>query len=448
METPVSAFMKLRKAFPGKPAFLFESVERGEQVGRYSILGFYSDEVLNWTLTPNENPLDLLKERLAAIGGVLPKSPFPIGSFGYLGYDAVRAFEKLPAHKKTSPFPDAYFIFPKRMILFDHVQNTLDLIVIEDENDCEKSLADFQKALSAEPDHAYAVKTQSGQPSKTASSETRESYLEKVEKAKEYIRAGDIYQAVLSQQLQTQTSAAPIDIYRALRMLNPSPYMYYLDFNDFQVIGSSPEMLVKVAGKTAETRPIAGTRPRGKTVEEDERLAKDLLNDPKECAEHMMLLDLGRNDLGRVCDYGTVKVTQQMSIERYSHVMHMVSTVEGKLSDGKNALDVLKAAFPAGTVSGAPKIRAMEIIDELEPVSRGPYAGAVGYISFSGDLDTCITIRTLVLKNGTAYVQAGGGIVADSVPENEYQESLNKMEAVRRAIRMAENNLQPEASSR
>lgn len=444
--TPVSAFMQLRPLFSGKPAFLFESVERGEQVGRFSILGFSCNELLRWNVENPGHPLALLSERLKQFSERFgEKLPFPYGSFGYLSFDAVRAFETLSPPKGKSTFPDAYFIVPERMILFDHVRNTMTLLALCGKNEEENPLHLLEKGLQTPPapNEPSAV---SSEEEKFTASETRETFTAKVRKAQDYIKAGEIYQVVLSQQIRGKTSAKPVDIYRALRILNPSPYMFYLDFNQFQMIGSSPEMLVKVTGGIAQTRPIAGTRPRGENVEEDEELTRELARDPKERAEHMMLVDLGRNDLGRVCKYGTVKVTQLMEIERYSHVMHMVSTVEGNLSGENTPLDVLQATFPAGTVSGAPKIRAMEIIDELEGIRRGPYAGCVGYLSFSGDLDTCITIRTLVMRQNEIILQTGAGIVSDSNPDREYEETLSKGEGMKQAVFLAESGFRLDPS--
>lgn len=442
LETPVSAFMKVRRAFPDEPAFLFESVERGEQVGRFSILGFHPEVMVRWSAADGGNPLTLLRKALDDFTAKLDVPlPFPGGSFGYLSYDAVRAFERIPGPKQPPRFPDAYFIVPKRMILFDHVKNAMTLFVIEKKEECEDAFRRMEEALLS-PLDLYPVRREpAGGDAQFQSSETKESYMEKVEKAKEHIRAGDIFQVVLSQKFRGKTSAKPIDIYRALRILNPSPYMFFIDFNGFQIVGSSPEMLVKVKSGVAETKPIAGTRRRGKSEGEDQELAIQLLNDPKERAEHVMLVDLGRNDLGRVCRYGSVHLKGYMEIERYSHVMHLVSTVQGEIDGGKSPLDVLQSAFPAGTVTGAPKVRGMEIIEELEAAPRGPYAGSVGYVSFAGDVDTCITIRTIVTEGENVWLQAGAGIVADSRPEMEYQETLDKVEGMRQAIRLAENGL-------
>lgn len=442
LETPVSAFMKLRALYPDKPAFLFESVERGEQVGRYSILGFQGEELVRWNVEEPGNPLSLLSERLTEFSSRFSSVlPFPIGSFGYLSYDAVRAFETLPPPSEPARYPDAFFIVPYRMILFDRVRNTMTLLAITEEGS--EALAELERGLESGKTHKLPKPSS---PLPFTASETRESFMEKVKKAQGYIRAGDIYQVVLSQRISGKTKAKAIDVYRALRMQNPSPYMFYLDFNRFQIIGSSPEILVRLSGDNAETRPIAGTRPRGDSLEEDLRLSEELTKDPKECAEHMMLVDLGRNDLGRVCEYGSVRVTQLKEIERYSHVMHMVSTVQGKLKAENTALGLLEAAFPAGTVTGAPKIRAMEIIHELEGLRRGPYAGCVGYVSCSGNLDTCITIRTILMENDNVTLQAGAGIVSDSVPDREYEETLNKCEGMKQAILLAESGFQMETS--
>lgn len=441
LETPVSAFLKLRPHFPDKPAFLFESVERGEQVGRYSILGLDGETLIRWKVAEPGNPLALLSEQLKNFQSRFSYPlAFPIGAFGYISYDAVRAFETLPPPAEPPSYPDAFFIVPRRIVLFDHVRNTMTLLAIGEETQHSEALSELENALQT--GKARVPEKTSSSPYPFAASESRQSFIEKVRKAQEYIRAGEIYQVVLSQRITGKTRAKAIDVYRALRMLNPSPYMFFMDFNGVELIGSSPEMLVKVSHRTAETRPIAGTRPRGLTLDEDLRLAEELLGDPKECAEHTMLVDLGRNDLGRVCNYGSVRLTQLKGIERYSHVMHMVSTVEGEISKGKSALDVLQAAFPAGTVTGAPKIRAMEIIHELEGLRRGPYAGCVGYVSCSGDLDTCITIRTIVMQDDRVMVQAGAGIVSDSIPEHEYEETLNKSQGMLDAIGLAESGFQ------
>jgi anthranilate synthase component 1 len=370
---------------------------------------------------------------------------------GYMGYDVVRFFERLPNQPKNDlNLPDMLFVLAKNLIIFDHINHKMK-VVSSVEIDPKASKAKKEaayRAASAQIDKTVAEITKpftmgsDKNPAKFSPNGVRSNFTETeferiVQEAKKKIKAGDIIQVVLSQRFCVKLNTEAFDLYRSLRVLNPSPYMYYLNFGDLQIVGSSPELLVRCEDGVVETRPIAGTRRRGKNEKEDASLAQDLLKDPKERAEHIMLVDLGRNDLGRVCQRGTVKVDEFMIIEKYSHVMHIVSNVKGNLKPGKDAFDVLQAAFPAGTVSGAPKIRAMEIIDELENVSRGPYAGCIGYFSFSGNLDSCITIRTIVVTNGQAYVQAGAGIVADSVPSKEYKETVNKARAQILAIEKA-----------
>ncbi|MEA1996143.1 MAG: anthranilate synthase component I [Gemmatimonadota bacterium] len=457
-ETPISVFKKLCE--PSEYAFLLESVEMEEKIGRYSFLGL-APRVLfqargnRIELTENgkvsrfeANPVEFLKEWVKRyepehIEG-LPR--LQSGLVGYFSYDSVRYFEEIPCTKPDPlGFPDCFLMAADRVIVFDHVKHTLYVIVsafIEDDIDpalvyeesCEKLRWIVRRIneIVLVPQHISIEG--SGPGLETSSNTTQEEFEEMVRRSKEYIRKGDIFQVVLSQRLCTEIKGDPFDVYRALRRVNPSPYMFYLKFGDLKVAGSSPEVLVRVEDDVVTTRPLAGTRPRGATEAEDLRLEKELLADPKERAEHVMLVDLGRNDLGRICRYGTVRVTEQMEVERYSHVMHIVSNVEGELAKGVSALDVLGACFPAGTVSGAPKVRAMEIIDELEKEARGIYSGAVGYIDFSGNLDFCITIRTIVIKGSRAYVQAGAGLVADSDPAAEYRETLNKAEALLKAI--------------
>jgi len=465
LETPVSAFRKIGR---GRYAFLLESVEGGETVGRHSFLGsepfliFRSkgdhvtlddgEEQKHVTLAPGQDPLSLLKELLAKYKFVpspgLPK--FCGGAVGYMAYDVVRFFERLPAAAQDDlGLPDCIFVFTDTCLIFDHVKHQMWLLsnaLVEDDVDAAYDAA-VQKverlvALLQEPWQAAARPTQEPKPEKVVSNLTRPEFEERVGRCKDYITAGDNVQIVLSQRLTQPVTAEPFDIYRALRSLNPSPYMYYLTYEDLRIIGSSPERLVSEENGEVITRPIAGTRPRGSTPEEDEELERDLRSDQKELAEHIMLVDLGRNDLGRVCRYGTVQVDPLMDVERYSHVMHLVSNVRGRLRPDLDQFDVLRACFPAGTVTGAPKVRAMEIIEELEPTRRGPYAGAVGYFSFTGNMDTAITIRTIVVCNNTAHVQVGAGIVADSKPANEYQETMNKAGALLRAIEMAEAGLE------
>ncbi len=469
LETPVSAFMKLAQ---GDFAFLLESVEGGEHVARYSFLGtqpvllFRSkgDTALIekggslqvYRLQPNEDSLHVLKRLMSQFRFVteedLPR--FCGGFVGYIGYDMVRFFERLPDWTVDDlQLPDCYLMLADTLVIFDHLKRKMKVLVNAFVDD------DPAKAYDATVERIEAIVQRlrfttlnpySGQlfspqaPSITVTSNfTCEGFESIVERAKEYIAEGDIIQVVLSQRFQTQVSTSPFNIYRALRSINPSPYMFYLSFGDLKLIGSSPEILVSCFGTKVITRPLAGTRPRGRTPEEDEFLEKELLADPKERAEHIMLVDLGRNDLGRVCKIGTVKTTELMKIERYSHVMHIYSTVEGELDTSRyDIFDALRATFPAGTVTGAPKIRAMEIIEELEPTKRGPYAGSVGYFSLNGNMDMAITIRTIVLKGNTAFVQAGAGIVADSVPEREYQETVNKAKALLSAIEMAAQGLE------
>jgi anthranilate synthase component 1 len=470
--TPVSAFCKILEE---DWAFLFESVVGGERVGRYSFLGsgpFCRFQAFNrkvqiqtspgtagrpapWTELEHSDPLALLEERLACyraphLAG-LPR--FCGGAVGYAGYDTVRYVERLPhAPADDRQLPDLCFAFYDRMVLFDHINKTIAAVVHAhvDPANLERSyqtacdrvdrlverlqqgVADLQLTDIAPIGEAHLP---------WRSNFEAKAFQSAVERAQEYIRAGDIFQVVLSQRLQTETRARLFDIYRTLRVVNPSPFMFYLKAGPLCLVGSSPEIMVRVEGRRVTIRPLAGTRRRGKTEEEDERLAGELLGDPKERAEHIMLVDLGRNDIGRMADYGTVQLSDVMTIERYSHVMHICSTVTGRLQDGKTAFDALRACLPAGTLSGAPKIRAMEIIDELEPCRRGPYGGAVGYVDFSGNMDTCIALRTLVLKGQTAYLQAGAGIVADSVPEKEYEETLNKAMGLLRALEIAETQL-------
>ena len=468
LETPVSAFLKLAQ---GDFAFLLESVEGGEHVARHSFLGtqplllFRSkgDTVLIerggslqvYRLRPGEDPLHVLKRTMQQFRFVaVPDLPRFCGGFvGYIGYDMVRFFERLPDQTVDDlQLPDCYLMLADTLVIFDHLKRKMRVLVnalvdgdpakaYDAAVDRIESLIHRLRTISI---NAFTVPRLASPVSRPVISNfTSEGFCGVVERAKDYIAAGDIIQVVLSQRFQTQVSAAPFDIYRALRSVNPSPYMFCLSFGDLKLIGSSPEILVSCFGTKVITRPLAGTRPRGQTPEEDEALERELLNDPKERAEHIMLVDLGRNDLGRVCKIGTVRTTELMRVERYSHVMHIYSTVEGELDTRRyDAFDALRATFPAGTVTGAPKIRAMEIIEELEPTKRGPYAGSVGYFSFNGNMDMAITIRTIVLKGDTAFVQAGADIVADSVPEREFQETVNKAKAMMAAIELAEKGLE------
>jgi anthranilate synthase component 1 len=391
---------------------------------------------------------EILAQRQVVKVAGLPR--FFGGAVGYLSYDMVRHFEKLPECSQDElSLPECVFVFTDTMIIFDHVQHKMKIVAnnyidgpIESVykqavTKIESIVSRLSKKSSLESDGANG-RTASLQDKDVESNFTQEEFEAAVKACKEYISAGDAFQVVLSQRLRRKTNARPFDIYRALRMLNPSPYLFYLDLGGFQLIGSSPEMLVKVEDGLAETCPIAGTRPRGANSNEDDALRAELLSDPKEKAEHAMLVDLSRNDLGRVCEHGTVKVTELMKVEKYSHVMHIVSTVEGRLKASENAFSLLRAAFPAGTLTGAPKIRAMEIITEFEGLKRGPYGGAVGYFSYSGNMDTCITIRTIVMIGNTVYLQAGAGIVYDSDPTREYQETLNKLKALESAVVIAE----------
>ncbi|MBM3157431.1 MAG: anthranilate synthase component I [Chloroflexi bacterium] len=464
LDTPVSVFLKLKQE---PPTFLLESVEGGEKLGRYSFIGVGHNLVLKASgnkaivykngerqkvKLEGRDCLHLVQDILAQRQVVkVPGLPrFFGGAVGYISYDMVRYFEKLPEcpHDELG-LPECVFVFTDTMIIFDHVQHKMKIVSnalidgpIESvykqaTNKIDSIVNRLAKAAALESNGSPVKSTAS--PDMTAESNfTQEEYEAAVRACKEYIAAGDAFQIVLSQRLRRKTNAQPFAIYRALRMLNPSPYLFYLDLGGFQLIGSSPEMLVKVEDGIADSCPLAGTRPRGTTIKEDESLTSELLKDPKEKAEHAMLVDLARNDLGRVCEYGSVKVTELMTVEKYSHVMHIVSTVQGKLRAGENAFSLLRAAFPAGTLSGAPKIRAMEIITELEGTKRGPYGGAVGYFSYTGNMDTCITIRTIVMVNNTVYLQAGAGIVYDSDPTREYHETLNKLKALENAVVIAE----------
>ncbi|WP_239461966.1 anthranilate synthase component I [Occallatibacter savannae] len=473
LETPVSAF--LRAAWQERECFLLESVENGEQVGRYTFIGLnpYKRIVARGrqiqiteaggTTLIDGDIFHILRDALsghkpARIAG-LP--PFTAGAVGFFAYDAVRQIEHLPYHAKDElGVPDACLLFFDEVLAFDHVRKQIWMVATADVtlssadaayNKAVKRLAALEKRLSRP-----LPKIPLAGPSKPVEVKRRTSkkdYCKAVERAKQYIAAGDIFQAVLSQRLDLSTGMDPFQIYRSLRTVNPSPYMYFLRFTPdgplgsarkpakepqtIELAGSSPELLVRVHDRKVEYRPIAGTRPRGDTEEEDQRLEDEMMHDEKERAEHVMLVDLGRNDVGRVSEFGSVKVDRLMFVERYSHVMHIVSTIEGKLRPDLTAVDALRACFPAGTLSGAPKVRAMEIIEELEPSRRGTYGGAVLYADFSGNLDSCIAIRSLLTTGGKGYVQAGAGIVADSVPELEHQESLNKAQAVIRAIERA-----------
>ncbi len=448
LETPVSAFLKVNQ---GGYSFLLESVEGGQRLARYSFIGTEPYATLKTMGKDKTDPLNLIAEELHKYK-VVPLEGLPRfcgGAVGYLSYETVGRFEKLPSPERDSlNLPEARFMFVDTMLVFDHVLHKIKVLShVHLDGDIEN---DYQQAV----DRIESLVERLAQPmelnhrsmgirpkgnNRLSSNCSQEEYAARVRKIKEYITAGEAIQVVPSQRLAQPTDVAPFEIYRALRTINPSPYMFFLDFSDFQLVGASPEILVRVEDGMVMTRPLAGTRPRGKTPAEDAALEQELRNDEKERAEHIMLVDLGRNDIGRVSQPGTVEVSELMEVERYSHVMHMVTHVQGKLRRDMNAFDALRACFPAGTVSGAPKIRAMEIIAELEPEKRGPYAGAAGYFSFSGNMDMAIAIRTMVVKDGTAYVQAGGGIVYDSVPEREYEETMNKARALLNAISQAES---------
>ncbi len=459
IDTPVSAFLKLVE---GENAFLLESVEGGEKLGRYSFLGSnpylvvtvkdkgvrLSNEGLDEIRKIND-PLRVVEEIISLYRpAILPDlPPFQGGAVGYLSYDAVRYFEDIPREANDDlGLPDMIFMFTDTILIFDHLKHKIYAVANarvdgnkDDSYDKAIGKIDLLIEKLRQPfSHSLFPDLRMKFNGNSETNINHQDFIAKVKEAKDYILAGDVLQVVLSQRFLTSIKSQPFDIYRILRTINPSPYMYFLKFKELNLIGSSPEPLVKVEGRKVITRPIAGTRPRGKNLEEDKKLEKELLSDQKERAEHVMLVDLGRNDLGKVCEYGTVKVDDLMFIEKYSHVLHIVSQVSGVIKKGKTSCDALRSAFPAGTVTGAPKIRAMEIIDELEPTLRGPYAGAVGYLSYSGNLDTCITIRTVVVTGNKAYIQAGAGIVADSVPEREYQETVNKAQALLSAIYMAE----------
>ncbi len=446
--TPLSAYLKVSGGY----SFLLESVEGGQEKASYSFIGAEPYRVLSTREGDKTDPLHLVAEELAKhkLAPVSGLPDFCGGAVGYLAYETVRRLEELPSPKADPlALPESVFMFVDSLLIFDHAHNVIKVVSHarsdgDTDSAYEAAVAKIEnliKRLEAPPERPQPTKAalKPAQPAETVSNLTREEFEAVVAKAREYIVAGEAIQVVLSQRLSRRTSARPLDIYQALRGINPSPYMFFLDLKDFQLIGSSPEILVRAVKGKVTTRPLAGTRPRGKTPEEDAELEKELRSDEKERAEHIMLVDLGRNDIGRVSSAGTVRVSELMEVERYSHVMHLVTNVEGKLRPELSPIDALKSCFPAGTVSGAPKIRAMEIIAELEPDKRGPYAGCVGYFSFSGNMDTAITIRTIVMTKGTAHVQAGAGIVYDSLPAREYEETLNKAQALLKAIEQAEN---------
>lgn len=466
LDTPVSAYLKLNK----KPSFLLESVIGGEKWARYSFVGINPSLIISCdgnrvcirddkkeAVTDVKDPLSVIEEILKKYKPVMIEG-FPRfygGLVGYIGYDNVKFFEKVPDIQKPKlPMPDIFLMLPEIVLIFDNLKQTIKIVysAFTEDKDIESAYREAEEkvdqiifelkegSISTKKRIKPFLNAQSFSLSEEqfSSNFSKEDFLKAVQKSKEYVMSGDVVQVVLSQRFQKQTDADAFDIYRSLRIINPSPYMYYIDIGDSQIVGSSPEILVRLEGDKITLRPIAGTRRRGITEQEDKELEEDLRRDPKEIAEHIMLVDLGRNDVGRVAEMGSVAVTELMAVERYSHVMHLVSNVEGRLKKGLNCFDVFRACFPAGTVTGAPKVRAMEIIEELEPTKRGPYAGAVGYFSFQGNMDMCITIRTLLIINNNVYVQAGAGVVADSDPEKEYLETVNKAMAMMKAVLVTE----------
>ena len=469
VDTPVSSLVKLGES-PYR--FLLESVEGGDRLGRYSFVGNTAKLIVrsrgsnvelgrpcaeepgrfHFERLEGQDPLELLRSLMAGYQPApVPGLPrFYGGAVGYLSYEMARFFERVPDNNPDElDLPEAYFIITDTVLIFDNAQRTLKIVANAHVGEGEDPHLAYDRAVAAIEGVLESLRSRPGaapldgvtsaaEPASVASNFERADFERAVERCLEYIRAGDVFQVVLSQRFRTPFTADPFDLYRVLRTVNPSPYMFYLHFDGVALVGSSPEVMVRCEDGVAQLRPIAGTRRRGRSEEEDRLLERELLADAKERAEHVMLVDLGRNDLGRVCEYGSVRVDQLMTVERYSHVMHIVSNITGRLAAGKDAFDLLRATFPAGTVSGAPKVRAMEIIDELEPSRRGPYAGAIGYFGFSGNMDSCITIRTVVVKEKTAYIQAGAGIVADSSPAGEYEETLNKARGMLKAIAMAE----------
>jgi len=463
--TPVSAYLRIAQG--ARYSFLLESVEGGEKIARYTFAGAHPEEVFRYAngacvlegpdkvIWEEKDPVTFLRERIQRFKPVrLPGlPPLVAGAIGYFSYDMVRLIERIPKKLRDEiGLFDAVLMFYHGLIAFDHVQHRLWIVrnvftegkeSLQQKYDAAvKEIAQTRKLLEkpvAAEERKRKSETQDTAPLEIASNFEKSAYLAAVKKAKEYIRAGDIFQVVISQRFSAKTQAEPFQIYRELRALNPSPYLFFLQLNDVAVVGSSPEMLVKVQGRNVFYRPIAGTRWRGKDEAEDARLEKEMLADEKERAEHIMLVDLGRNDLGRVCEYGSVRVEKLMTVERYSHVMHLVSSLRGQLRPDVDCFDALMACFPAGTVSGAPKVRAMEIIEELEKTRRGIYAGGILYLDFAGNLDSCIALRTMIIKNGVAHIQAGGGIVADSTALGEYEESVNKSKALQRALEAAHN---------
>ncbi|MEA1933854.1 MAG: anthranilate synthase component I [Thermodesulfobacteriota bacterium] len=465
LDTPLTVFAKV--AGNESHAFLLESLEGGEKWGRYSFIGLDPIATFEsrgerikirrkkeWTNVKGD-PIEELKKLLSSFVvcsdmDFLPR--FFGGAVGFLGYDMVRFMERLPEiNPVQDEFPDSSFMIPRIVLIYDNLKQVLTIVncvVIQDHGDfadCYQTaleqIDEIVKRLKHPLPYNFINRDPDERKHEFSSNMAEEEFKSIVDRAKEYIAAGDIIQVVLSQRFHTVSSIPPFSLYRALRHINPSPYLFYLKMGDIIQIGSSPEILVRLEHEDIELRPIAGTRPRGETPEEDIALEKELLVDPKECAEHLMLVDLGRNDVGRVARHGSVEVRDLLVVERYSHVMHIVSGVHGRLAEGMDQFDVLRACFPAGTVTGAPKVRAMEIIEELESERRGPYAGAVGYFGFSGNMDFCITIRTFVQNGNDLFIQAGAGIVADSDPDKEYEETLNKARGLRRAVELAEKGL-------
>jgi anthranilate synthase component 1 len=471
--TPVSAYLRLTQG--SRYSFLLESVEGGEKIARYTFAGVNPEEIFRYAggacvlesrnrmIWEERDPISFLRQHMTKFRPVrvpgLP--PLVAGAIGYFSYDMVRLIERLPKRLRDDiGLYDAMLMFYRGVIAFDHLQHRLWIVrnvYTEGPGTLRAKYAaavkEIQKTREQLEVPVEKEKPQNGakrgtRPLKVDSNVKPAEYLQAVRKAKQYIRAGDIFQVVISQRFSAKTHAPPFDVYRELRALNPSPYLFFLQLNDVAVVGSSPEMLVKVQGRDVFYRPIAGTRWRGKNEAEDLGLEKDLLASEKERAEHIMLVDLGRNDLGRVCEYGSIRVEKLMTVERYSHVMHLVSSLKGQLRDDVDCFDALMSCFPAGTVSGAPKVRAMEIIEELEKTKRGFYAGGILYLDFAGNLDSCIALRTMVIKNGVAHVQAGGGIVADSTPQGEFDESVNKSKALLRALETANSVKLPKAPRR
>lgn len=462
LDTPLSIYLKLAK---NSYSFLLESITGGENLARYSIIGINPRKIIKTGKNEKLGEVDPLLEVKNEINSykvpeIKKLPPFTGGAVGYISYDSVSYFEDTVIKNKKGDLevPESIFLLTESLVVFDHVKQTIFIIVYTKINNDDNSEKTYKKAI----ENIDKIIEQINKPvpksfnvsldiEKESSREqlieqyeknmTKEQYSEAVQKCIDNIYSGEIIQVVFSQRLSKKTEASAIDIYRCLRTINPSPYMFIFNFEDFQIIGASPELLIKANNEEISVHPIAGSRPRGKNEKEDNLISNELISDEKELAEHLMLLDLGRNDVGRVAKPGTVKVTQKMEIEKYSHIMHIVSNVVGKLDKKYDQFDAMRAAFPAGTVSGAPKVRAMQLISELEPEKRGPYSGGVGYFSYNGNMDTCIAIRTLILKDKTVYLQAGGGIVADSIIENEYQETLHKMQALIGAIDDAERGI-------